>query len=188
LAAQVDHIGVIHVEPLDRSWRIESEHTAIHAAAYLEHGRIRVIRQIAVREQIKGRGARGDNGTSDLLPHAPRAHSLEGLAHVVVDMPHRFFCPRVTQDGVFPLALNRPAAQGHEHRFFFFGEVNLLGCHWLLLSVNCARASRHVPGAQMSAFSLVLLCHGRPPVPRLKQAGLICSSGGSPETRSNSSR
>ena len=80
LAAQVDHIGVIHVEPLDSSRRIDSENTAVHAAAHVEHGRIRVICQIAVREQIKGRGSRGDDGTSDLAPHAPRAHSLVVLA------------------------------------------------------------------------------------------------------------
>src|SRR5262249_18451903 len=56
-------------------------------------------------------------------------------------MPHRFFRPGITQDGIFPLALDRSTAQGHEHRFFFFGEVDLLRCHWLLLLVNCACAS-----------------------------------------------
>src|SRR6266700_4474349 len=96
---------------------------------------------------------------------ATRAHSLEGLAHVVIDMPHRFFCPRITQDGIFPLALNRPAVQHHEHRFFFFGKVDLLRCHWVFLSVNCActsaifrrisafPASRFVPAGGVSKHS-----------------------------------
>src|SRR5262249_41986028 len=56
-------------------------------------------------------------------------------------MPHGFFSPRITQDGALPLALDRSTTQGHEHRFFFFGEVDLLRCHGLLLSVTCACAS-----------------------------------------------
>jgi hypothetical protein len=126
LAAQVDHIGVIHVEPLDTGGRINPEDAAVHAAAHVEHGRIRVIGQIAGREQVKGRGARSDDGTSDLAPHAPRAHSPVALADIVIDMLHRFFRPRVVQDGILPLALKSSTAQGHEHRFFFSRELGLL--------------------------------------------------------------
>src|SRR5258706_7266490 len=43
LTAKGDHIGIIHVEPLDSSRWVDSENTTIHAAAHVEHGRIRVI-------------------------------------------------------------------------------------------------------------------------------------------------
>jgi hypothetical protein len=71
LTAKGDHIGIIHVEPLDAGRWFDSENTTIHAAAHVEHGRIRVISQKAGREQIKSRGARGDDGRSDIFPHAP---------------------------------------------------------------------------------------------------------------------
>src|SRR5690242_125545 len=48
-------------------------------------------------------------------------------------MPHRFFSPGITQNGILPLALDRSTAQGHEHRFFFFCELDLICCHRSLL-------------------------------------------------------
>src|SRR5205085_389779 len=51
LAAQIDDIRVIHVEPLNASRRIDTEGPAVHAAAHLQYHGVRVIGQIAVREQ-----------------------------------------------------------------------------------------------------------------------------------------
>src|ERR1051325_12182239 len=44
-------------------------------------------------------------------------------------MSHGFFSPGIAQDGILPLALNRSTAQGHEHRFFFFCELDFIVCH-----------------------------------------------------------
>ena len=70
-------------------------------------------------------------------------------------MPHRFFRPGIAQDGIFPLALHRSTAQGHEHRFFFFCKVDLIGCHGLLL--RCTSYLLHVP----CLFDLLHLCSCR---------------------------
>ena len=67
---QAQFLPAIPAEPRVQFFRIR------RSAADVEHGRIRVISQVAVREQIKGRGARGYDGTTDILPYAPRTHSL----------------------------------------------------------------------------------------------------------------
>src|SRR5262245_31428557 len=47
-------------------------------------------------------------------------------------MPHGFFSPVITQNGIVPLALNRSTAQGHEHRLFFFCGLGFIFCPWFV--------------------------------------------------------
>jgi len=80
--------------------------------------------QITVREHIKGAARVAMMVHATCLSHCPMNSLLEGLTHVIVDVPHGFFSPRdVTQDRILPCALNRSTVQGDKHRFFFFCEL-----------------------------------------------------------------
>ncbi|MBA2680207.1 MAG: hypothetical protein H0U76_17645 [Ktedonobacteraceae bacterium] len=45
--------------------------------------------------------------------------------------------PRDRARWVLPLALVGSTAQGHEHRFFFFGKLKLFHRHWSRASISC---------------------------------------------------
>ncbi len=95
----------------------------------------------------------------DVLPHAPRAHSTVGLADVVINMPHCLLSPGITQDGILPLALDGATVQGHEHRFFFFREVDFFRGHGFLRIVytttdtGSGRNVHHTPLCLLSVYT-----------------------------------
>src|SRR5258706_3476104 len=81
-------------------------------------------------------------------------------------MPHGFFSPGITQDRIFPLALNRSTAQGHEHRFFFFCELDFIVCHYTSPCILFA-----LPPLPVGSALSVLVPH-LPPIKSVRPNGL----------------